>query len=118
MNSCPYCQATTKQHKIGRTKAGSQRWRCLHCGKRYTPEPKTQGYDDVTRQQAVKLYGDGMNFRRIARHLEVNHQTVINWVNAYIATLPSQASQPQDVGVVELDELFTFVRKKKTSATS
>jgi transposase-like protein len=118
MNTCPNCKATTKQHKIGRTKAGSQRYRCQPCGKRYTPAPKAQGYDESLRRQAVKLYGDGLNFRRIARQLEVNHQTVINWVNAYIATLPNQAPQPKAVGVVELDELFTFVGKKKTSATS
>ncbi len=69
------------------------------------------------RQQAVKLYSDGMNFRRIARHLGVNHQTVINWVNAYTAQLPAQPPQPDEVGVVELDELFTFIEKKKMSAT-
>ena len=104
MNPCPYCQTTTKQRKIGRTKAGSQRYRCLHCGRRYTPEPKMPGYAPQTRQQAVKLYSDGMNFRRIARHLGVSHQSVINWVNAYSAQLPSQPPYPDDVGVVELDE--------------
>ena len=118
MNTCPYCQATSKQHKNGRTQAGSQRYKCQHCGRRYSPEPKAHGYDDTLRQQAVKLYSDGMNFRRIARHLGVNHQTVINWVNAYSAQLPTAPPQPSDVGIVELDELFTFVGKKKTSATS
>ena len=117
MNPCPYCQATTKQRKIGRTKAGSQRYQCLHCGRRYTPEPKTPGYEPQTRQQAVKLYSDGMNFRRIARHLGVSHQSVINWVNAYSAQLPSQPPYPDDVGVVELDELYTFIGKKKTGST-
>lgn len=92
--------------------------RCQHCGRRYTLEPKARGYDEGIRQQAVRLYGDGMNFRRIARQLGVNHQTVINWVNAYSARLPSQPPRPAQVGVVELDELFTFVGEKKTSATS
>lgn len=118
MKTCPQCQATTKQHKIGRTQAGSQRYQCRVCGKRYTPEPKDIGYPDDMRQRAVQLYSDGMNFRRIARHLGINHQTVINWVNAYTAALPSQAPQPETVEVVELDELFTFVGKKKTAVTS
>jgi len=117
MNPCPYCQATTKQHKNGRTASGSQRYKCQHCGRRYSPEPKQQGYDETIRQEAVKLYSDGMNFRRIARQLGVNHQTVINWVNAYSAQLPNQPPQPTDVGVVELDELYTFVGKKKTAST-
>lgn len=117
MRTCPYCQATTKQHKNGRTEAGSQRYKCQHCGRRYSPEAKTNGYDEGLRQQAVKLYADGMNFRRIARQLGINHQTVINWVNAYSDQLPAQPPRPDEVGVVELDELFTFIGKKKTSAT-
>lgn len=114
MKPCPYCQKTSNQRKIGRTKAGSQRYRCLDCGRRYTPTPKETGYDEQTRQQAVKLYSDGMNFRRIARHLGVNHQSVINWVNAYSAQLPSQPPRPHNVGIVELDELFSFIGEKKT----
>jgi len=117
MNQCPDCQANTKQRKIGRTEAGSQRYHCQQCGRRYTPEPKVPGYEEPIRQQAVKLYSDGMNFRRIAQHLGVNHQTVINWVNAYSAQLPNQPPQPHDVGVVELDELYTFIGKKKIGST-
>jgi transposase-like protein len=85
MMTYPKCQATSKQRKIGRTKAGSQRYQCQHCGRRYILEAKTNGYDDKLCQQAMQLYGDGMNFRRSARHLGVSHQTVINWVNAYSA---------------------------------
>mgnify|MGYP003478014311 CR=1 FL=1 len=114
MNNCPNCQATTKQHNIGCTEAGSQRYKCRSCGRSDTPEPKLQGYDEQIRQQAVKLYSDGLNFRRIARHLGVKHQSVINWVDAYSAQLPSQPPQPQEVGVVELDALFSFIGEKKT----
>ena len=89
----PYCQARTKQHKNGRTESRSQRYECQHCGRRYSPEPKQQGYDEQARQQAVKLYSDGMNFGRIARQLGVNHQSVINWVNAYSAQLPTASAR-------------------------
>ena len=41
------------------------------------------------------MYADGMNFRRIARQLGVNHQTVINWVNAYADSLPIEPSLPE-----------------------
>jgi transposase-like protein len=118
MTTCPKCQATTRQRKIGRTEAGSQRYQCQPCGRRYSPAPKQQGYDEQLRQQAVQFYSDGMNFRRIARHLGVSPQTVINWVNAYSAQLPAQAPHPDAVGVVGLDEVFTFVGKKKTSPSS
>jgi transposase-like protein len=114
MNTCPYCTATSKQRKIGHTTAGSQRYQCQACGRRYTPEPKTPGYDEDIRLQAVRLYADGMNFRRIGRQLGVSHQSVINWVNAYSAQLPSQPPRPEVAGVVEMDELFSFIGEKKT----
>ena len=88
MNPCPYCQAHERQIKVGRTRAGSQRYQCKACGRYYTPEAKAQGYSDELRQQAVKLVADGMNFRRVARQLGVHHQSVINWVNEYAQQLP------------------------------
>lgn len=118
MRTCPKCQATTKQRKIGRTEAGSQRYQCQECGRRYSPEPKQPGYGEPLRQQAVQLYSDGLNFRRIARHLGVSPQSVVNWVNAHSASLPDQPPHPETVGVVELDEVFTFVGKKKTPLSS
>jgi transposase-like protein len=118
MRKCPYCTSETQQRKIGHTKAGSQRYRCETCGRGYTPEPKEQGYPASLREPAVKLYVDGNNFRRIARHLQVNHQSVINWVNAYVANLPTQAPHPAQVTTIELDEVFTFVQKKKTESLS
>lgn len=84
MNKCPHCQESTRQVKVGRTKAGSQRYQCQYCHRRYTPQPKEQGYPDTVRQQAIRLYVDGMNLRRIARHLGVVRQTVANWVAAHI----------------------------------
>ena len=80
--------------------AGSQRYQCGACGRRYSPESKQQGYDEKLRRQAVQLYSDGMNFRRIARHLGISHQTVSNWVNAHTQRLPVAPPRPSSVGVV------------------
>jgi transposase-like protein len=114
MNTCPYCQATSYQAKNGLTEAGSQRYKCQLCGRKYTPAPREHGYPNRFREQAVKLYSDGMNFRRIARHLGVSHQTVINWVNAAVAQLPPPA-MPETAEVIEMDELYTFIERKKRS---
>jgi len=105
--------------KAGRNASGSQRYKCQHCQRRYTPEPRPQGYSEEVRGQAIKLYVDGLNFRRIARILGVSHRSVINWVNAYTAQLPDQPPLPSgEVEVSELDELFTYVGHKKTKSTS
>jgi len=114
MKQCAYCQRETKQVKNGLNVSGSQRYRCQHCQRNYTPTPTSQGYPAALREQAIKLYVEGMNLRRIGRLLEVNHQSVANWVNEYSATLPT-APQPESVATLELDERFTFVGEKKTS---
>ncbi len=119
MKTCPHCQSTERQVKVGRNPSGSQRYLCRGCGRKYTPEPKPRGYDEATRRQALQMYVDGLNFRRIGRMLGVAHRTVINWVNAYAASLPDEPPVPgEGQEVHELDELFTFVGRKKTKSTS
>ena len=105
--------------KVGFTQAGSQRYQCKHCQRKYTPQPKEAGYEDRIREQAVKLYLDGNNLRRIARIVGVSHQSVANWVKAQAARVPDAPPQPAAaLAVIEMDELFTFIEHKKTSPTS
>lgn len=119
MITCPHCQRTDQQVKVGRNASGSQRYLCKVCHRKYTPEPNSRGYPEALRRQAVQMYVDGMNFRRIARTLGVAHRSVINWVNAHAERLPEQPPVPADpLAVNELDELFTFIGSKKTKSMS
>lgn len=120
---CPHCQRAERQLKVGRNPSGSQRYLCVFCQRKYTPHPKTQGYDDAIRRQAIGCYVDGMNLRRIARHLGVVHQTVANWVAAYAATLPDAPPTPahdrqHPLPVIELDELYPFEGEKQSGSMS
>lgn len=76
-----------------------------------------QGYGDDIRKQAIQLYVDGMNLRRIARTLGLHHRTVSLWVKASAAKSPA-APVPKEVKTAEMDELFTFIGDKKTGSTS
>ena len=118
MSKCLYCHDTKKQVKAGKNASGSQRYKCNLCQRRYTPEP-SQMYGDEMRQRAIKMYVDGLGFRQIGRHLGVDHVTVMHWVKAHAAQLPD-APVPDEtpLHIVEMDELFTFVGKKKTDFTS
>jgi hypothetical protein len=89
----------------------------MHCLRKYTPEPKQQGYPEGLRKRAREMYVDGGNFRRIARHLKVHHRTVSLWVNDHARLLP-KAPVPEEVKEAEMDELFTFIGDKKTPSTS
>lgn len=88
MTTCPNCHSSERQIKDGRTAAGSQRYRCKLCGRRYTPDPQESGYDEEVRLQALRLYKDGVSLRGVSRILDVNHQSVANWINAYATRLP------------------------------
>ncbi|HKQ07033.1 MAG TPA: helix-turn-helix domain-containing protein [Blastocatellia bacterium] len=121
MNQCPYCQATTRQIKAGLNRAGSQRFQCRECNRHSTPEPKLNGYPNALRRQAVRLYLEGTNQRRIGRILSVNHQSVANWIKAYHQQLDASGpkhSHPATVETAEVDELLTFVGSKKNKPTS
>ncbi len=120
---CPTCGETTKQHRAGKNATGTLRRECRHCGRTYTPEPKTQGYGVEVRHQALKLYVDGTNFRRIGRHLDINAQTVANWVDKAVANIPPpppprERQHETGVETLEMDEIFTFISQKKNAPTS
>ena len=127
--TCPSCQQTNRQLRVGRNRSGSQRYRCACCERKYTPQPAPHGYDAALRRQAIEWYVDGRGLRRIARHLGVVHQTVANWVAAHAATLPDAPPVPprdahdahdaqHPLAVVELDELYPFAGQKNSASTS
>jgi len=89
----------------------------MRCGWKYMPEKKPRGYAPEMRQHAVHLYVDGMNLRRIGRHLKVHHRTISLWVHNHAENLP-EASMPERVETAELDEIFTFIEEKTESTSS
>ena len=118
--SCPCCGSSHRQTKHGKTAFGSQKFRCHACQKNYVPQPKRRGHPASTRELALKMYVDGLGFRRIGRLLNVNPQSVANWIAAHHTALPPvPAVLPSETAdVIEMDELFTFVGEKKDGSTS
>jgi transposase-like protein len=117
MIECPKCHRTERQNRAGTTDGGSQRYRCMYCVYKYTPHPKPWAYPADVRRKALELYVDGMNLRRIARHLGLHHRTVSLWVQAQAEQLPDPPV-PSEVKEAEMDELFTFIGDKKTKSSS
>ena len=112
---CAKCEHKRQQYKNGKTKAGSQRYRCHTCGHSYTAEKKVQGYGKAFRQKAIKMYIDGAGLRRTGRQLGIHHQTVANWAKEQAEQLP-EAPIPAEVKTAEFDEIFTYIGDKKTGS--
>jgi len=66
---------------------------------------------------ALRMYVEGSSQRSIARILKISPQSVSNWISAYVSKLPP-APMPQKPKVAELDELYTFLKQKKTRSMS
>jgi transposase-like protein len=115
---CPSSETKEQQIKTGRNRSGTQRILCRNCGRTYTFEPKPRGYAEEVQEKAVRMYVEGNNLRRIGRLLDVNHQSVVNWVNAYYEKMKALLSLPPNSEVLEMEELWTFVEKKKTRLIS
>jgi transposase-like protein len=113
---CPECGANWRQRKAGFNHSGSQRYKCGECRRAYTPEAKEKGYSKETRMLALRMYVEGSSQRSIARVLKVSPQSVSNWITAYVSKLPA-VPVPQKPKVAELDELYTFLKRKKTKST-
>jgi transposase-like protein len=86
MIPCPYCMASEElQVQAGKNPSGSQRCLCKKCHRKYTPSPTTRGYPQALRRRVVLMCLEGQSFRSIARQVGVCPQTIINWINEYVA---------------------------------
>jgi transposase-like protein len=103
-----------------RTRDGPRRnFLCRTCGACFCERAGTAFYDLRTAEDkvllAIRLLLEGMSLRAIARVLEVKLDTVRLWLRRCAEHAEAVNERlVRDIGVsrVELDELWTFVRKK------
>ena len=108
---CPNC-ACLKVSKNGQRR-GKQNYICRNCSRQFIEFYSSQGYSEEIKLHCLKLYVNGMGFRAIQRVTGINHNTVINWVKqagSSLANVPETEEIPE---VTQVDELETFVGKKK-----
>ena len=75
---CPKCKSS--QSKKNGFRRGKQSYRCKNCGCQYVENPQPKGYSLEVKQLCLKMYLNGMGFRAISRVTEIDHTTIINWV--------------------------------------
>jgi transposase-like protein len=76
---CPNCGAEKGQHSIGKTTAGSRRFRCTVCKREYTPNPKKWRYSEEERSQAMRLLLLGNTGRAVGKALGMNKANAYRW---------------------------------------
>jgi transposase-like protein len=79
IRKCPKCGAIEKQHSIGKTKAGSRRYRCTICKREYTPSPKKHAYSEEERKEALRLLLLGNSGRAVGKAMGMNKSNASRW---------------------------------------
>ena len=108
---CPKCQSDRKV-KNGMVR-NRQRYKCKECKHNFTIDYSTVVEKEKKRRFGLSMYLEGLGFHSIAGLLNVSHVTVINWVKKYGSEL-SKIRNPKPVHVMEMDEMHSYVRSKKT----
>lgn len=108
---CPICQS--EQNVKNGIVRNTQRYKCKQCGNNYTIDYSQYAEKEKKRRFGLAMYLEGLGFHSIGRLLNVSHVTVINWVKKYGVEL-TQIRNEKPVKIMELDEIHTYVKSKKT----
>ena len=96
---------------------GKQRYRCKACGLNFTATPP-RGMPLRVKVTAVLLHLSGLSMSRTAKLLGVPTPTVMTWIERF-AEVYAQKPEPEGRAVVvELDEMWRFLKKSGTSSGS
>lgn len=108
---CPKC-ASTHIRKNGKQR-GKQNYICVKCGRQFIDSYEPKGYSEEIKRECLEMYVNGCGFRAIERVKKVHHTTVINWVKEVGNTLPDTPQKDEIPEITQIDELETFIGKKK-----
>jgi transposase len=96
---------------------GKQRYRCKACGLNFTDTPP-RGMPLRVKVTAVLLYLSGLSMNRTAKLLGVSTPSAMTWIEQF-AEVYAQKPEPEGRAVVvELDELWHYLKKSRTSSGS
>ena len=108
---CPKCQSI-EVVKNGKAQ-GKQRYKCKSCSLQFT-RLTHRGRPAQEKAMAVTLYTLGLSIRAIARLIGVSPTAVLKWIKTFAKTHYEKPA-PGDAIIVELDEMWHYLRSKKTS---
>ena len=114
--TCKKCQSTNFS-KSGTTSTGKQRYICKDCRCHFSEgDNRFKQSATLNRALAVILYTIGrMSFRRIGKILSVDHTLIYRWIREVAEQLPEPLVDA-DITEVELDEMWHFIKDKKTNS--
>lgn len=109
--TCPVCSSLNIK-KNGINKQRKQRYQCRGCKKQFILKYKYRAYLKYIRELVVPMCLNGSGIRDISRVLLISPTTVIKILKEQADHLPP-SKLPNRVADVEINEMWSFVEKKK-----
>ena len=109
--NCPKCLSpqTVKNGFL----CGRQRYKCKQCGYQFT-RTTPRGKPMKDKLLAVVLYMHGLSLNSIAKLFHVSATAVLKWVRKF-AQETYEKPKPGSAIVMEIDEMWHYLKKKPTS---
>jgi transposase-like protein len=108
------CKKCGSKHivKAGKVR-DNQRYKCTSCGYQFQPN-RSKGKADSTKKIAVFLYQCGLSMRTIAKIVKTDVHAVYRWIRKFTEENYKKPKQKPEVVIVELDEIWHFIKDMKT----
>ena len=111
--NCKHCNSE-KTRKNGVSK-GYQRYKCNTCNRTFSGTPVK--HSEQTKRMAVWMTLNGVGVRKTALLLGTSHVNVLNWLRKAHKTMTqsikdSNSDYSEEIDIIELDEIYTFVQKR------
>ena len=102
-----------------------QRYKCKECGYNFIEGDKRIKYSSRDRLKVIKLYLENCGIRTIERVTGIRNSQISKWIESAAACIKrelkesqSKVQNIQDIEVMELDELCTFIKKDQRTEES
>ena len=111
--NCKHCNCENCVIKKGKTITGKQRYFCKQCGKTFVLEEVKRFYPEELKKKAIRMYFEGNSSRAVGRFFNIGKETCLRWIKAYANKIKPKKYKNSRIGVIEMDELYTFISEKK-----
>jgi transposase-like protein len=118
MECCKGC-GSKELIKNGKTPEGSQRYKCKSCLGTFRSGDKRLKYSLSVRIKVIKMYLEGVGIRSIERLEGISNPLIIYWIRHFSELIRKEIKRVevpdklQDIEILEVDELFTYIKKNK-----
>ena len=104
---------------------GVQRYKCRECRCNFVSGDKRQKYTMMDRLKVIKLYLENCGIRTIERLTGIRNSQISKWiedtagfVRQELIKSQNSVGSIQDIEILELDELCTYIKKDRKTAES